>query len=57
MEEDFLYNSVLEAINVNNDNKNYSSRGGVLYNKTGTKLVRCPVGKKGNILWTIIRER
>ena len=44
--DDFRYNE-LETIEVSGDNKSFSSREGVLYNKTGTKLIRCPMGKKG----------
>ena len=37
----------LESIVVASDNPNYSSIGGVLYDKEGTTLLRCPVGKQG----------
>ena len=47
IEEDFSYNNSLKTINVSDNNKNFSSRKGVLYNKAGTKLIRCPIGKKG----------
>ncbi|GHU03663.1 hypothetical protein FACS1894147_07900 [Spirochaetia bacterium] len=35
------------AITVDPLNPSYSSRDGVLFSKTGDKLIRCPVGKKG----------
>ena len=41
------YNYMLETIKVSEDNKYFSSKNGVLYNKTGTRLIRCPIGKKG----------
>lgn len=47
IEENFTYNYMLEIINVSEDNKYFSSKNGVLYNKTGTRLIRCPIGKKG----------
>ena len=37
----------LTAINVLQDNAGYSSQNGVLYNKTGTTLVRVPMGMEG----------
>jgi len=39
--------SNLTAINVDNNNSNYSSIDGVLFNKDGTRLIRCPQGKTG----------
>lgn len=41
----FLGNSVLEAINVVDKNKEYSTNDGVLYNKKGNSLVIYPAGK------------
>lgn len=38
------------AINVTSENKNYSSVDGVLYDKTGMKLVRVPTGKAGEFV-------
>ncbi|MDR0441955.1 MAG: leucine-rich repeat domain-containing protein [Treponema sp.] len=37
----------LAAITVNGSNTNYSSDGGVLYNKAGTTLITYPAGKAG----------
>ena len=37
----------MEEINVSVDNKYFSSKNGVLYNKAKTQLIRCPIGKKG----------
>jgi hypothetical protein len=37
----------LTAINANTANTSYTSKEGVLYNKDGTTLVLCPVGKTG----------
>ncbi len=37
----------LTAINVDEANKNYSSRDGVLYNKDGSVLIRWPAAKSG----------
>ncbi|MBQ7256469.1 MAG: leucine-rich repeat domain-containing protein [Abditibacteriota bacterium] len=34
----------LESINVDKNNKNYTSVSGVLYNKDVTKLIQCPGG-------------
>lgn len=47
IEDNFTYNYMLETIKVSEDNKYFSSKNGVLYNKTGTRLIRCPIGKKG----------
>jgi hypothetical protein len=43
----FIYCSELTAINVNNNNKSYSSADGVLYNKERTELIQWPAGKQG----------
>ncbi|MCM1285355.1 MAG: hypothetical protein NC213_09320 [Acetobacter sp.] len=42
-----LYGYSLEKITVSKDNKYYSSKSGVLYNKKGTELLFYPVAKKG----------
>ena len=39
--------SKLAEINVENDNTNYSSEEGVLFNKDKTTLICCPAGKTG----------
>lgn len=44
----FAFNR-LEKIEVDPDNKIYSSEEGVLYNKSMTELIRCPGGKSGDI--------
>lgn len=38
----------LAAIDVDADNKNYTSKDGVLFNKSATKLITCPAGKEGS---------
>jgi len=40
----------LAAINVNAANTEYSSEGGVLYNKDKTELIRCPQAKTGALI-------
>ncbi len=45
-EDAFFGCSSLESIKVSEDNKNYASIDGVLYNKDITELVRCPQAKK-----------
>ncbi len=42
--------SNLENINVSVNNSTYSSVGGVVYNKEKTELIRCPVGKTGELI-------
>lgn len=37
----------LTSIKVNPSNKAYTTQGGVLYNKSMSKLISCPAGKKG----------
>jgi hypothetical protein len=37
-------------INVNASNPNYSSGDGVLYNKTKSKLIQCPMSKSGSFI-------
>lgn len=37
----------LEAVNVSENNKHYSSENGVLFNKRKTKMIKYPEGKKG----------
>jgi hypothetical protein len=44
----FAYCSGLTSIDVNVDNPNYSSLGGVLFNKLQDTLIQCPAGKTGN---------
>ena len=44
----FSYCYSLEEINVSLDNANYSSVGGVLFNKNQTELVRYPIKKAGS---------
>ena len=39
----------LEAINVEENNNNYSSEEGVLYDSGKIKLVQCPIGKVGEL--------
>lgn len=41
------YTNILTAINVDKNNKKYSSKDGVLYNKKKTKLIYYPLEKKG----------
>ena len=38
----------LTRINVDNNNQNYTSNDGVLYNKDMTTLIRCPAKKQGS---------
>lgn len=47
IEETFSDNAALREINVSDKNKSFSSEDGVLYNKLRTKVIRCPLGKKG----------
>ena len=46
----FAYCSNLENIEVDNSNQNYSSYGGVLFDKNKTRLIVCPEGKKGDFV-------
>ena len=39
----------LTSINVDGNNSNYKSIGGILYSKYGTKLIQCPGGKTGAV--------
>lgn len=39
----------LEIINVDEDNLNYSSHDGILYNKEQTSIIFCPYGKTGDV--------
>ncbi len=41
--------SSLTEINVDAENRNYASEAGILYTKDKTILIRCPIGKKGEI--------
>ncbi|MCM1296691.1 MAG: leucine-rich repeat domain-containing protein [Muribaculaceae bacterium] len=50
MDEYFFGCSRLESINVDRASKSYSSEDGILYNKNKTKLIRCPEGRKGNVV-------
>ena len=43
----FRYCTALSAINVSVNNQNLSSENGVLFNKTKTILLRCPLAKNG----------
>lgn len=36
----------LTEINIDDDNPQYSSEDGMLYNKDKTQLIRCPIAKK-----------
>jgi hypothetical protein len=40
--------SSLTSIDVADDNPNFSSENGVLFNKDKTTIIRCPLGKTGN---------
>ncbi len=42
--------SGLTSINVDAANQEYSSKDGVLYNKKQTSLIRCPGGKRGEVI-------
>ncbi len=42
----------MQNINVDDNNPNYSSINGVLFNKLGDTLITCPGGKQGNYLIT-----
>lgn len=48
--DDFAFSgcSSLTGIEVTEDNQNYQSVDGVLFNKAGTELIACPGGKKGS---------
>lgn len=48
--EDYAFNNCTAAINVHNDNANYSSLEGVLFDKAKKILIKCPVSKKGEYL-------
>jgi hypothetical protein len=39
----------LTSIDVDENNPNYSSEGGILFNKGKTELIQCPGGKKGEV--------
>lgn len=41
--------SKLTVINVSPDNKTYASYDGILYNHDMTKILRCPIGKEGQV--------
>ena len=40
----------IENFEVDEDNPNYSSENGILFNKDKTILIRCPIAKKGRIV-------
>lgn len=42
--------NILTTITVDEDNACYSSRDGLLYDKTGTTLIQCPAGLSGEII-------
>lgn len=46
----FTYSQRLEEINVSENNEVYSSKDGVIYDKTGTRLIFCPYGKTDVII-------
>ncbi len=46
--DEFDYCTALESITVNQNNSNYSSQNGVLFDKNKTKLITYPEGKKGD---------
>ena len=48
-EDTFKYCNSLKKIEVNSNNKNYSSVDGVLFNKDKTDLIKYPAGKKNSI--------
>lgn len=45
----FYANDTLAEINVDKNNKIYSSQDGILYNKDMSKLILCPCGKSGKV--------
>jgi len=47
-DEAFINCTAMTAINVNAANLHYSSAGGILFNKTQTRLMAYPTGKGGN---------
>ena len=44
----FSFCKELLSLQVNEENKYYSSDEGILFNKTGLKLIQCPAGKTGS---------
>lgn len=56
LEEDFSRNEVLKEINVNSNNKIFSSHNGILYSRDKTKLIRCPIGKKECIVGEDVKK-
>lgn len=44
------FNIIPNGINVDPDNRNYSSIDGVLFNKSQTKLIKCPTSKTGSYI-------
>ena len=45
-----LENESLEAIEIDNNNQAYQSIDGIVYNKSGTKMLFCPKGFKGEAI-------
>ncbi len=45
---DRAFNSCIALINVDKNNQSYSSIDGVLFNKTQTELIQCPISRSGN---------
>lgn len=41
--------SQIRSIEVAADNPNYSSSDGMLFDKSGAKLIRCPIGREGTV--------
>ncbi len=56
--EGYLFNSCsrLKEINVSQDNKNYCSFDGVLYNKDKTTLICCPCSKKNITIFNGVKK-
>ena len=49
-DEAFITCSTLKSIVVEKGNPNYCSENGVLYDKSKTTLLKCPVGKEGELI-------
>ena len=50
IDETYNYNSDFQSITVDENNKYFASKDGVLFNKSQTTLVAYPVGKSGNYM-------